>query len=481
MRLLRAAILACGLIQAQDPAALKFPPLGPVHIPKVETYTMRNGIRVYLLENHELPLVNGIALVRTGGLFDPPDKIGLASLTGSVMRSGGTQAKTGDQLNQELENMAASVESWIGDTAGEVSFSALSANTPQVLGAFRGVIREPAFRQDKIDLAKMQIRSSISRRNDNPDGIASREFSKLIYGRNTPYGAQVEYDTIGRITRDDLVAFHRRYYFPANIMLAVYGDFDSAGMKARLGNLFGDWNDSQPPVPPFPKVERRPSPGVYVATKTDVNQTVFFVGQIGGELRDKDDPALEVMGDILGGGFASRLFRRVRTELGYAYEVSAAWSASYDYPGVFEIAGSTKSASTADALAVIRQEVDRLRTSEVSGEELRTAKETVLNSFVFNFDRPSKTLSRMLQYEYYGYPPDFIFQYQKAVAAVTKSDVLRVAKQYLKPEQFTIVAVGNPAEFGKPLASLGLPVHPLDITIPNAEPAVSPAEAQRLP
>jgi zinc protease len=469
MRLFTAAILACGLIQAQDPAALKFPPLKPVRIPRVETYTMRNGIRVYLLENHELPLVNGTALVRTGGLFDPPDKIGLASLTGTVMRSGGTRTKTGDQLNEELENVAASVESSIGDTAGEVSFSTLSANTAQVLSAFRDVIREPAFRQDKIDLAKMQIRSAIARRNDNPNRIASREFSRLLYGKNTPYGAQVEYGTVARITRDDLVAFYRRYYFPANIMLAVYGDFDPAQMKAQLERLFGDWSYTQPPVPAFPKVERRPAPGVYVATKSDVDQTVFYVGQLGGELRDKDDPALEVMGDILGGGFASRLFKHVRTELGYAYDVSAGWSPAYNYPGVFEIAGSTKSASTTDTLAVIRQEVHRLRTAEVSDEELRTAKETLLNSFVFNFDRPSKTLSRMLRYEYYGYPKDFIFQYQKAIAAVTKSDVLRVAKQYLDPAQFTIVAVGNPAEFGRPLASLGLPVHSLDITIPKPE------------
>src|SRR5258708_5778431 len=155
------------------------------------------------------------------------------------------------------------------------------------------------------------------------------------------------------------------------------------------------------------------------------------------------------MADILGGGFQSRLFQRVRTQLGYAYEVGASWGANYDHQGLFTIAGSTKSASTADTLKAIDQEVGKIRSAPVTDEELNTAKQTVLNSFVFDFDTPAKTLNRMLTYGYFGYPDDFIFQYQKAVAAVTRDDVLRVAKQYLDPARFVIVATGNPKEFGK--------------------------------
>src|SRR5262249_4845740 len=178
-------------------------------------------------------------------------------------------------------------------------------------------------------------------------------------------------------------------------------------------------------------------------------------GHLGGILKDKYYPALEVMGDILGGGFPSRLFQRVRTKLGYAYSISGNWGATYDHPGLFEISGSTKSLSTAETFAAVKEEIERLRTAEVSDQELKTAKETVENSFVFNFDTRSKTLSRMLTYEYYGYPKDFIFQYQKAIAAVTKADVLRVAKQYLHPQDMVMVAVGNPKNFGKPLDTLG--------------------------
>jgi zinc protease len=186
---------------------------------------------------------------------------------------------------------------------------------------------------------------------------------------------------------------------------------------------------------------------------------------LGGLLKDPDYAALEVMSDILGGGFRSRLFQRVRTRMGVAYDISADWGANYDHPGLFLISGSTKSASTVDTLQAIREEVNKIRTAEVTDDELKTAKETVLNSLVFAFDTRAKTLGRLLTYEYFGYPKDFIQQYQKALAAVTKADVLRVAKQRLHPENFTIVAAGNPAEFGKALDTMG-PVKPIDLTIP---------------
>jgi zinc protease len=457
------------------PEQLHFPPLAQVKIPQVETYKLPNGLRVYLLENHELPLVSGLALVRTGNLFDPREKVGLAEVTGELMRSGGTRAKTGDQLDTELENIAASVESSIGETSGQVSFSALKENTDEVLGIFRDVLREPEFRQDRIDLMKVRLRSQIARRNDDAEAIAGREFTETVYGKDTPYGWRMEYDTVDGIQRLDLIAFYQRYYFPANLVLAVYGDFTIPEMKAKLERLFGSWNYSQPPVPPFPSVRNQPRPGVFFAAKEDVNQTVFYLGQLGGELRDQNAPALVIMSDILGGGFSSRLVKRVRTALGYAYGVGAEWAAAYDHPGLFVVSGSTKSRTTTEAIEVTREEVNRIRTGEVSEQELETAKQTALNGFVFNFDTPAKTLSRLLRYEYYGYPKDFIFEYQKGLAAVARPDVLRVARERLNPPQFTIVAVGNQREFGKPLTALGLPVQPIDLTIPPPKPQAAAA------
>ncbi len=454
---------------------LKFPPLGPIEIPDVATFTLANGMKLYLLEDHELPVVSGTALVRTGNLFDPPDQVGLATITGMVVRMGGTRSRTGDQLDEQLENIAAAVESSIGETSGSVHFTAMKANTEEVLGIFKDVLTAPAFRQDRIDLAKSQIRSSISRRNDNPGGIAQREFLNTIYGRNTPYGWQEEYATVDRITRDDIRNFYARYFFPANIMLAVYGDFDTTDMKGRLEKLFADYTVQQQPVPAFPNVGPSPAGGVYLAVKTDVAQTFFAMGHLGGELRDPDYPALEIMSNILGGGFQSRLFQKVRTKMGNAYDIGAEWAANYDHPGTFLITGSTKSLATVETLKAIREEVDRIRTTEVTEAELKTAKDTVLNGLVFAFDTRAKTLNRLLTYEYYGYPRDFIQQYQKALSAVTRADVLRAAKEHLDPAKFVTIAVGNPQDFGTPLDTLGAPVKPLDITIPSPKPEASPA------
>lgn len=465
-----------------DYRALRFPALKAVRIPKPETFTLPNGLKVFLLENHELPVVSGSAIVRTGNLFDPPAKRGLAELTGTVLRTGGTREMSGDQLDELLENMAASVESSISESRGSVSFSCLRENTDKVMAIFHDVLTSAGFRQAKLDLARTQMRSSIARRNDDPAGIASREFSSILYGRESPYGWNIEYEHVDRIGRDDLVAFYKRYFFPANIMLAVYGDFSSAEMRARIERMFAGWDYRQPPVPRFPEFVAKAAPGVYFAARADVNQTFFEIGHTGGLLSDPDYPALQVASNILGSGFTSRLMRRVRTELGYAYNIGASWGAGYVSPGLFEISGSTKSKTTVETIREIRQELAKLRGAEVTAEELKTAKDAVENSFVFFFDTPARTLSRLVMYEYYGYPADFIFQYQKAVSQVTRADVLRVARKYLRPENLTIVAVGNAREFGQPLSVLGGPVQTLDLTIPESPvPAAQSGEGQPAP
>ena len=272
----------------------------------------------------------------------------------------------------------------------------------------------------------------------------------------------------------DLIAFYKRYFFPANVMLAVQGDFNAQEMRARIEKLLGEWDYKQPPVPPFPSVNAPDSKGIYLAVKKDSAQTFFQMGHVGGLLKDPDFPALSVMSEIFGGSFGSRLFTNVRTKLGYAYSIGGSWGATYDHPGLFSISGSTKSANTVDAIEASRKELERIRTVEVTDRELETAKNTVQNSFVFSFDSPAKTLGRIVRYEYYGYPRDFIFQYQKAVAAVTKADILRVAKSRIQPELMAIVAAGNPDDFGKPLTTLGA-VKNIDLTIPEPKSEGTPA------
>jgi zinc protease len=458
---------------------LKYPPLPQVKIPEPAEFTLSNGMRVLLLEDHELPLIRGLALIRTGNVFDPPDKRGLSQVMADVLRAGGTKSKTGDQIDEELENIAGSVEGGMDETSASVSFSGLKETGDQVLAVFKDVLTNPEFRQDKLDLTLTQYRSSIARRNDDAGEIPQRELTRILYGKDTPYGWQPEYEDLARIHREDLIAFYQRFYFPKNIMLAVYGDFSTAEMRDKLEKLFADWKVEQPPAPPLPAVTAKPAPGIYFAPKDDVTQTFFSIGELGGTFRDPDYPALEVAANILGEGFSSRLISQIRTKLGYAYSIGAAWAANYDHPGMFRIGGSTKSMTTVETVQAIREELDKLRTAEVTEKELDEAKQAVLNSFVFFFDSPAKTLNRVMRYEYHGYPKDFLFQYQKAISAVTRADVLRVAKERIHPEELAIVMVGNPKDLGKPLTTLGK-VNELDLTIPEPKQEVAKSDAASL-
>ncbi len=458
---------------------LVYPPLKAVTPPEPVEITLSNGMRVFLLENHELPVLRGFAMVRTGNLFDPSDKRGLSQVMAEVMRSGGTRVKTGDQIDEDLENIAASVESSMGETSASVGFSGLKETEDQVLAVFKDVLTSPEFRQEKIDLSLNQFRGGIARRNDEAGEIPRRELLSILYGRDTSYGWSTEYEHLNNIKREDVVNFYRRYYFPKNVLLGVYGDFTVAQMRTKLEALFGGWTVEQAAVPAFPQVTAKAAPGIFFAEKADVTQTFFSIGHLGGTLRDKDYPALEVANNILGEGFKSRLMAQIRTKLGYAYSIGATWAANYNHPGTFRIGGSTKSASTVETIQAIKTEIEKMRTTEVSAVELSEAKQAVLNSFVFFFDSPEKTLNRVLQYAYHGYPKDFLFQYQKTIESVTRADVLRVMKQSVQPEQLTIVAVGNPKEMPKPLSTLGT-VTAIDLTIPEPKQQLAAADAASL-
>ena len=235
----------------------------------------------------------------------------------SVMRSGGTKSKTGEQLDEQLENVAASVESSIGESSGRVGFNALKEDLDQVLEIFQDVLTNPEFRQDKLDLAKSQVRSAISRRNDEPGEILHRTFPEIVYGRDNPYGWRMEYEHIDSIKRDDLIAFYQRYFFPSNMILAVQGDFSSADMRAKLDKLFGGWNVQAGSCAAVSSGDgESPLLACIWLAKQDVTQTSFAFGHLGGECRIRIIPALSVMSDILGGGFSGRLFKNVRTETG---------------------------------------------------------------------------------------------------------------------------------------------------------------------
>ncbi len=442
-----------------------YPRLGDIEMPRVQRVTLANGMRLFLVEDHELPLISISVRIRTGSIYEPADKIGLASITGIVMRTGGTTSRTGDELDEQLERIAASVETGIGLNSGSASMSVLTEDVDTGLAILADVLMNPEFREDKILLAKIRHRSSIARRNDNVRAIASREFDKLIYGPASVYARQTEYATIDNISRDDLIGFHKKFYKPNNVMLGVLGDFDTKKMIQKIEKAFEKWEKADVQFPRVPGVQYEFRPTVNVVRKDDINQSNIYMGHIGGLMNDPDYFALVVMNRILGGGFTGRLFKNIRSRQGLAYSVFGSYSANYDFPGLFYVGCMTKSESTVHAIRAMTEEVKKMIETEVTDEELVLAKESYLNSFVFNFDTKGKIVSRLMVYEYYGYPPDFLQKAKANIEKVTKADVLRVARKHLKPDKMQIFAVGRPQDFDEPLSVFG-PVREIDITIP---------------
>ena len=452
---------------------LVYPPLNQPQPPVPQRVELDSGMIIYLLEDHELPIVDISVQIRTGAIYEPEDKIGLAAITGAVMRTGGTTSKTGDELDEILENLAASVEVGIGGDAGTASMSVLKEDLDTGLAILADVLMNPAFREDKIELEKVQHRSSIARRNDSARSITSREFRKLIHGADSPYARTTEYDTINSIMRDDLVAFHAKYFRPNNTILGVLGDFNSEEILGKIRNAFTGWQPAEIDLPEKPKVLQDMARRVGLVTKDDVNQTNIRMGHVGWLRSNEDYPALVVGCQILGIGFSSRLVNSIRVEKGLAYSVGNNYGAGYDVPGVFLIVCATKSESTVTATEAILAEVERMRAEEVSDEELKQAIDGFMNSSVFDYDSKGEILSRALRYAYYDYPQDFVEQLMAGIRNVTKSDVQRVVAKYMHPDQFTILAVGKASDFDKPLDSLG-EVTEIDITIPTPSPEPVP-------
>ncbi|HBL09985.1 MAG TPA: peptidase M16 [Cyanobacteria bacterium UBA11162] len=448
---------------------LQFPPLPEIQLPAYTRYQLDNGMVVYLMEDHELPLVSGTAMIRTGDRLEPPDKVGLGLLTGEVMRTGGTTEHSGDELNQLLEQRAASVESSIGTAAGSVSFSALSEDLNIVFNLFAEVIQKPAFDPTKLELARKQQAGQIARRNDDPSDIADREFTKLIYGDKSPYARTVEYQTLDNISRDDLVKFYQTYVHPETMILGIVGDFDSTKMRSLIEEQFGNWKPTTPPPKlTIPSASQSREGGIFFVNQPQLTQSYVAIGHLGGQFNSPDYPALDVLNQVLN-GFGGRLFNEVRSRQGLAYSVYGYWSPRHDYPGLFVAGGQTRSDATVPFIQAIRAQIEEIRKSPVTSEELSRAKEGVLNSFVFNFQDPGQTLSRLMRYEYYNYPSDFLFRYQEAVKATTIEDVQRVAQKYLQPDQLVTLVVGNTDGIQPPLTSLSPNVTSLDITIPESK------------
>lgn len=445
---------------------ISFPEINNFEMPELDIFELENGIRVYMVQDSELPLIDLTVLVRTGGIQVPDDKVGLQNLTGSVMRSGGSVNYPDAVLNEMLEDRAAEMETDIGFSSGSARMNVLAEDFETLLPVFVDLLVNPAFPAERLELAKTQQRSSIARRNDDQGAVANREFQRLVYGEGSKYARRIEYATLDNISRDDVVAFHRQAFVSRNLMIGVTGDFDPVQMRQWITDAFaavpaGDRNQLD-----FPEVDYAFEPGLFFIDKADVNQSYVLLGHIGGMRDNPDYAALQVMNRVLSGGFSSRLMQVVRSELGLAYSVFGNYGSGLYFPGSFTAGVMTQSESTADAIDAIIAQIRRLQDEPISEAELNQTRDQFLNTLVFQYPGVSAVLRERMDNDYAGLPPDTFEQLVAQIQQVTVADVQRVAQRYLRPDALKILVVGNGRELGDQLSRFG-EVQTVDISIPQ--------------
>ncbi len=450
--------------QAARVDELRYPPLHAFEIPRPERVVLDNGMVVMLLEDHELPLVEATALVRSGSRLDPAAKTGLADLASTVLRNGGTERMTADQLDDWLEGRAASIEANAAEDNVRVTLSALVQDFPDVLRVFSDVLRRPAFDGARLEVARNQAIAGVARQNDEPNGILFREFQEIVYGPGSPYAASPTLASLRALRRDDLVQWHRQSFHPDRIVLGLVGDFRSADALRLVRETFGDWPRGPQTTLPEAAWRTQPTPGVFWVEKGDIAQSSLLLGHLGMRKDDPDFYPVEVLNQVLSGSFASRLVQEVRTRKGLAYSVGGRVASAWDHPSLAYLFATTKTATTGAGIQALLDEARGLRSRPPTAEEVDKAKQWLLASFIFNVDAKREVLSQQLVFELFGYPLDWLSRYRAGIEAVTVEQVRDAAARHLRPEDFTIFVVGPAEGRYRPLTDFGQ-VTPVDVTI----------------
>src|SRR5829696_7397427 len=426
--------------------------------PKRDKYrhVLSNGVVVYAVEDHDLPLVNLSTLVRTGSYLDPAGKEGLAALVGSQMRAGGAGKMTAEQFDEAADFLAAQISSGVGSTQGSANLNLLAKDVDKGLGLYFDMLRTPAFQEDRLKLAKSQILQGMERRNDNTSAIEAREWGRLLNGSEHFSTKETTKASVESITRQDMVDFHQKYFQPGGFIVAASGDFKTPELLAKLEAAFKGWPSNKTAVPDVPKPTQTPVAGIYTVHKPDVNQGRVSIGHTGSTRDNPDAYALEIMNDILGGGgFTSRIMSRVRSDEGLAYSAGSSYGMGVYYPGTFRASFQSKSATTPQAIQIVLDEINRIRAAKVSAEELETAKNAAVETFPRIFSTAAQIAGTFAQDEYTKRPADYWDTYRQRIAAVTADEVQRVAQKYLDPSKLVILVVGNIGDITR-----GNPDHP---------------------
>lgn len=420
------------------------PPL-VLHPASPERFELKNGIRVYFLHNDRLPLVTVRAVIRTGAIWEPNEKRGVAELTGRMMRSGGAGEVGPDAFDERLDFLATELNTDIETEEGSATLSCLADQLGPSLTLFADVLRRPLFDEGKLAVQKNLVKEEIRREKDSPIQVALVEYAKLLWGVDHPRARRPTESSVDALTRADLVDFHARFFRPSNVMIGVAGDVKLSEMKKLLETAFGDWKGE---AVQFPELPAPPAvlPRVALAEKS-VTQSTVLLGQLGPKEDDPHRASGQVMMQILAsGGFTSYVVDRIRNDEGLAYAAGGILRFGRIDPGVFVLFALSKSESTCRATDLLLEQIDRIRSTPVTDEELLRARDGILNSRAFDFDSSEKIVRDFMDLVYYGLPEDHSERILEAVGAVTKEEVQGAARAILDPERLTMLVVGEPSK-----------------------------------
>ena len=429
------------------PDALKYEELNYTP-PKPGDYRhkLKCGATAYVAENPEVPTLQLTIHVRTGSMYESVEKAGLAGIAAHLTRNGGVEGMTAAEFDERLALLAGEISIRIDESKGTVRLFCLSKDADAALELLGKMLRSPTFDQGALDRYRADVLSELAQRNASTGAIESREWQFLTYGdhpSSTSYRRTKA--SVESISRDDLIAFHEKDFFPKNFIFAVSGQFKTKEIVAKLNGMLEGWPDRELTLPGVPDRIPAVKPGVYMIAKEDVNQSRVRLGHIGVKRDIPDQYALMVMNDILGGGgFTSRIVRRVRSDEGLAYSAGSTFNRPVLYPGTFRAFFQTKHATAAFGTQLIITEIERIRSEKCDAEVVENAKASLIADVVNPFSSRNSIVNTFANDEYTGRPDDYWQKYAKNMEAVTPEAVLEAAKKHLHPDKLVFLVVGDP-------------------------------------
>ncbi|MQA91263.1 MAG: insulinase family protein [Gemmatimonas sp.] len=447
------------------PAAQEAP---EVDFPNIERRTLSNGLNVWIVERSGIPLVTVRLVLDAGAITDPGPLTGRASLTAEMLTEG-TSNRSATQIADEVEFLAANLNAGAGRETAAVTLGTLSRNLEPALDLFADVIRNPAFAQEDWDRVQDQRLVSLLQSLDQPTVLAGQEFSRTVYGDEHPYGRRVEGtpETVERITSDDLRAFHAEYYRPEDGNLTVVGDVEADRVVGLLEEAFGGWQGAPPgrAAPPSAPAAQ-PRTQIFLLDKPGAAQSEVRIGHVGVDRANEDYFPLQVLNALLGGQFTSRINLNLREDKGYTYGASSAFQMGR-IAGPFVASGGVQTAVTKESILEFMRELEEIQTSRpATDEEVEFARTSIIRQEPLTLETNAQIAGRLQELIVYGLPLDYFDEYTERFAEVTTADVNRVAREYLRPDAFAIVVVGDRSVIEEGLRTLPYPVEIVAIEAP---------------